>query len=183
MPANDLAKIIAVLQSGGIIAYPTEAVYGLGCDPFNEDAVKRILQLKQRTPDKGLILIAANWDQIKGLVADVSQAILQKVLATWPGPTTWLLPASAKVPSWIKGDHSSIALRVSAHPVVQQICSAYGGPIVSTSANVADQLPARNIHEVLQQFPHGIDFMVPGEVGPLSQPTTIRDALTDAVKR
>lgn len=180
---NDYAHIAQILHQGGIIAYPTEAVFGLGCDPFNEAAVLRLLKLKQREVNKGLILIAANYAQIAPLIAAVPKEILQKVRATWPGPHTWLLPASEKVPAWIKGEHASVALRVSAHKIVKAICEAFGGPLVSTSANVAANSPARTGKEVLQQFPHGIDLIVAGRVGALKNPTPIRDALSGEAVR
>lgn len=176
-------SVINILKRGGIIAYPTEAVFGLGCDPDNEAAVLKLLRLKQRDVTKGLILIASSWEQIQPLVATVAPQVLAKVLATWPGPYTWLLPASNQVPVWIKGEHASVALRVTAHPVAKAICEAYGKPIVSTSANLAALPPARTTNEVQQQFPSGIDLIVPGNVGPLQEPTPIRDALTGAIIR
>lgn len=174
---------IETLQQGGIIAYPTEAVYGLGCDPFNEQAVTRILELKQRSIDKGLILIAASWQQVQALTQSIPNEVLQKALDSWPGPYTWIFSATTKVPKWITGSHDTIALRVTAHPIAKAICEAYNGPIVSTSANIEGKTPAKTYEEVQQQFPQGIDYIVPGDVGNLAQPTAICDVLTDKVLR
>src|SRR3990167_4516311 len=128
-------KVTKVLQQQGVIAYPTEAVYGLGCDPFSELAVKKILKLKKRDINKGLILIASNWKQIENLIQPIPDEKLSQVMQTWPGPVTWLFPASDEVPRWISGAHSTIALRITAHPIAKALCEKWNGPIVSTSAN------------------------------------------------
>jgi len=173
----------SLLRVGQIIAYPTEAVYGLGCDPFNERSVKHLLQLKQRDINKGLILIAALWRDVEFLVdhAEVSRGCLRRVFARWPGPVTWIFPASDSVPSWIRGEHNSIALRITAHPTAKGICKAFGGPIVSTSANLAGFPPARTRQEFLAQFDNVA--IVSGRVGRLQQPTSIYDVLTGKAVR
>ncbi|MCL5260372.1 MAG: L-threonylcarbamoyladenylate synthase [Gammaproteobacteria bacterium] len=183
MASKAINTAIKVLQSGGIIAYPTEAVFGLGCDPANQAAVERLLQLKKRKASKGLILIAASWDQVKCYTKKVAPETLQEVLKTWPGPFTWVFPSSKKTPKWITGDHDSVAIRVSAHPVVQALCNEFNGAIVSTSANIADHLPAKTIPDLLQQFPCGIDFIVPGNIGKEAKPTQIRDVKTRSLIR
>lgn len=176
-------KIVEILKSGGIIAYPTEAVFGLGCDPFNEQAVLKLLQLKKRDISKGLILIAASWEQFEPLIQPIDDSIINKIFTSWPGPNTWVVPANSRVPSWIKGKYSSVAVRVTAHPVAKKICEMFGGPIVSTSANIEGLPPAKTAEEVQGQFPEGIDLIVPGKVGNLKKPTTIRDAITDKIIR
>lgn len=173
----------SVLTNGGIIAYPTEAVFGLGCDPFNEAAVLKILQLKQRSINKGLILLAANWEQINNLVLPLEPKIIDPVLATWPGPYTWVFPASKKCPKWIMGEHDSVALRVTAHHIAKKLCEVFQGPIVSSSANIEGQEPARTMEEVQQQFSHDIDLIVPGEVGTQKRPTAIKNVLTNKIIR
>jgi len=180
---SDLKTALACLRQGQIIAYPTEAVYGLGCDPFQAEAVSRLLQLKQRSVDKGLILIAASWSQIESLVEPVPPPALAQALASWPGPVTWVFPAGSTVPSWIRGRHRTVALRVSAHPVVQELCQAYGGPMVSTSANREGEPPLRDFRAMQMMFGKQIDFIVPGKVGGLSNPTPIRDAISGQTLR
>jgi L-threonylcarbamoyladenylate synthase len=180
---NIYQQAAEVLKNGGVIAYPTEAVFGLGCDPFNEQAVQKILQLKQRSMDKGLILIAANWEQVKNLVLQIDKDLLTKVLATWPGPNTWVFPASKQCPKWVTGKFNSVALRITAHPIAKTICEEFGGPIVSTSANIEGSSPARTKQEVEKQFPQGIDLFVPGEIGNQTAPTLIRDVLTNKIIR
>lgn len=173
------------LHRGGVIAYPTEAVWGLGCDPRDEAATLRLLALKQREVDKGLILIAANEAQLAPFVDFESLADAQRtaVRASWPGPNTWIVPASADAPRWITGDHDGIAVRVTAHPRVIALCDAFGGAIVSTSANRAGQ-PAANTFDALDPVVViGIDGVLEGETGGLERPSAIRDARTGAVLR
>jgi L-threonylcarbamoyladenylate synthase len=173
-------RLITTLQSGQLIAYPTEAVFGLGCDPFNEAAVHNLLALKQRSVTKGLILIASEWRQITPLIQPLPPAIEQTVRASWPGPVTWLLPATAQAPAWITGRHDTIALRVTAHPLARHICQLWGKPLVSTSANLTNQLPCTTAAAVRRHFDQTIDYIIDGELGELNQPTAIFDALTGA---
>ena len=174
-----------VVRSGGIVAYPTEAVWGLGCDPFDEGAVHRLLAIKQRPVEKGLILIAATLDQLRPLI-DVTALPtdrLTEVLASWPGPHTWTMPASSQAPRWITGRHTSIAVRVSQHPVVVSLCNAFGGALVSTSANLSGQ-PAVSSRDALDPVMlERVDAVVAGATGGLSRPTPIRDALTGQALR
>jgi L-threonylcarbamoyladenylate synthase len=180
---NIYQQAAKILKTGGIISYPTEAVFGLGCDPFNKNAVLKLLQLKQRSIAKGLILIAANWEQIKNLTLPIDEKSLAKIFQTWPGPCTWIFPANEKCPKWITGKYTSVALRITNHPIAKTICEEFAGPIVSTSANIEGSAPARTVEEVQQQFAAGIDLIVPGAVGNLQQPTIIRDALTNETIR
>ena len=166
------------LRQGGVIAYPTEAVWGLGCDPANEAAVERLLALKSRPMDKGLILVSGEIVDFQRWLDPLPAAARERILASWPGPHTWLLPDSLDLPRWLKGDHASIALRCSAHPIIAGLCAAFGGPIVSTSANPTGSPPALTEAEVRAYFGTDLDTVVAGALGGLSQPTTIRDALT-----
>lgn len=174
---------VLALQRGGVIAYPTEAVFGLGCDPSSEPAVRRILALKNRPVSQGLILVASHFHQLEEYLALVPPDRLQRALDTWPGPYTWLIPARKRVPRWLRGDHATLAVRVSAHPVVRALCDALGMPIVSTSANPSGQPPARTAEEVRRYFGDALDVIVPGEVGGRAAPTEIRDLMTGEVVR
>jgi L-threonylcarbamoyladenylate synthase len=174
------------LKSGGIIAYPTEGVYGLGCDPYNKKAVLKIFALKKRDVKKGLILIASSWEQIDKLIAQekVPVKILAKLKSSWPRNKTLILPAAAKVPEWITGEHKTVALRITRHKVAKAICEAFAGAIVSTSANIAHKKPARTYKEVMLQFgENAIDFIVAGEIGRCKKSTQILDVLTGTVYR
>lgn len=185
MPALSLPDAIAALHRGGVIAYPTEAVWGLGCDPFDEAAVRRLLALKQREVAKGLILISGALDAFEHLLdwdalpTDRREA----VFATWPGPHTWIVPASSRVPRWITGMHDGVAVRVSAHPLVASLCDAFGAPLVSTSANRAGDPPPRQLREIDPSLLDALDGWIEGDTGALSAPTEIRDARSGAVLR
>ena len=167
------------VRHGGVIAYPTEAVFGLGCNPWAAEAVFRILSLKHRYPDKGLIVVAAELRQLSDLV-DISGNFDQEaVISSWPGPVTWILPSKRGVPRWLTGRHRGIAVRVSDHPGVRALCLKTG-PLISTSANPAGAAPARTPARVRSYFLNQIDYILPGQVGPESRPTEIRDAVTGA---
>ncbi|MAM69984.1 MAG: tRNA threonylcarbamoyladenosine biosynthesis protein RimN [Gammaproteobacteria bacterium] len=163
------------LLKGGIIAYPTEGVWGLGCDPFNEKAVLRILKLKGREVEKGLILAASSLEQIGHLLSNLSQEHLSLLQQSCPGPDTWLIPdTDQKIPQWIKGSFATVAVRVSAHPVVKKLCDELG-LLVSTSANPAGKEPALSQEEVESYFSGEDLLIIPGELGGQDGPSRIVD--------
>lgn len=168
-----------VIRQGGIVAYATEYCFGLGCDPMNRRAVARLVRLKRRPADKGLIVLAADADQLARYVA----AIPKRAVATWPGPHTWLLQPRAHVPRWIIGRNLRLAARITAHPQAARLCRAAGMAITSTSANRSRQRPARSQREVLRRFGASVDYVLPGRVGRLGAPTPIHDAATGKVIR
>lgn len=168
-----ITKALNVLAAGEVIAYPTEAVWGLGCDPFDREAVTKILHLKNRPEDKGLILVASHIEQFDFILKDITAAQWMQLLATWPGPTTWLVPHSGRVPNWISGRFPTVALRVSAHPLVKALCQHFG-PIVSTSANPQGLQPARDSLRVRHYFGKQV-AVVPGALGKQKNPSEIRD--------
>lgn len=170
------------LSGGGVIAYPTEGVWGIGCDPLNRKAVMKLLALKRRPWQKGLILIAASQQQIEPYLTGLNANQRRELAATWPGPVTWLVPDNGCAPWWVRGEHSKVALRVSDHPVVASLCHRFGGPIVSTSANVSGRPTARYRWQVLRQLP-ALDYILPGELGGEGRPTRICDLTTGAVIR
>ncbi len=178
-----LNSALSCLNKGLVIAYPTEAVFGLGCDPFNLNAVQRLLSIKSRSMEKGLILVASEWSQIETLVEPIPPRSLIQIQSNWPGPFTWLFPASQHVPDWIKGHHNTVALRISAHPIVRELCQAFSGPLVSTSANQEGELPLRDTRSVEIMFGKQVDFIVPGKVGGQANPTIIRDAISGEIIR
>ena len=179
MRPGDLQQAAQVVRRGGLVAYPTEYCFGLGCDPFNRVAVLRLLRLKRRPVDKGLILIAADVAQLAHYVEDIPD----KVLATWPGPHTWLLTPRASTPGWITGKHPRLAVRVTAHPSAAALCKAAGMAIVSTSANRGGGAPARTDRDVERIFGRELDFIVRDVVGDAPAPTPIRDAASGELVR
>jgi L-threonylcarbamoyladenylate synthase len=174
-----------VLRAGGVIAYATEAVFGLGCDPQNSQAIEKLLQLKQRPAHKGLILIAANEQQLHPYLAlsSITDSMWQRVRATWPGPVTWIMPAAQSVSPLLSGEHDTLAVRVSAHPQVRALCLAFDGALVSTSANRNSELPAKSIDEVAAQFDDKLDLILLGQTAGAAKPSEIRDAVTGKIVR
>lgn len=177
-----LRRAARVLHRGGVVAYPTEAVFGLGCNPLDRGAVLRILAIKRRPMHKGLILIASRFAQLAPFVQPPDAALQARLDATWPGPVTWLLPAAPAAPTWLRGQHASIAVRVTAHPLAAALCDAFGGAIVSTSANPSGRPPARTPLQVHRRCP-GIDLVLHGPTGGARRPTEIRDAGSGALVR
>jgi L-threonylcarbamoyladenylate synthase len=173
---KQLKLAVEVIRSGGIIAYPTESVFGLGCDPFNEDAVKNLLQLKQRSVDQGLILVASHIRQIVPLIQPIEANDLARALKTWPGHYTWVFPPSKIVPDWISGKNGSIAIRLSMHPIVVQLCTQLNQPLVSTSANLSNQDNLNSIKDIKTIFGDKIGFYLDAPVGNAKKPSTIQDA-------
>ena len=171
------------LRQGGVVAYPTEAVWGLGCNPFDEEAVGRILELKDRPVEKGLIVIAADLAQIEPFIYHLDDLQRQRLKNTWPGPVTWLVPVNDMIPYWLSGQFPTIALRVTAHPVAAGLCRAFGGPLVSTSCNPQGRNPARTIHEVQRYFGGELEAITSGQVGKQANPSEIRDLLSGRVVR
>ncbi len=178
-----LHRAVRHLQRGDVIAYPTEAVWGFGCDPANEHAVARLLQLKQRPVNKGLILVGASVDQFDAYLQGLEPALKDKFSQPSSIPTTWLVPAAKSVPSWIKGDFDSIALRVSTYKPVVDLCLAYGGPLVSTSANTSGNHPCAWPWQLQRFLGRGLDYILPGQLGKASSPSEIRDLISDKVIR
>jgi len=181
----ELDAAAALLHDGGVLAYPTEAVFGLGCDPHDRVAFERLFALKQRPPTQGVLLIAAEFAQIERYIelAAVPPDVLQQVRASWPGPHTWVFPRSTQVPAWIAGAHAGIALRITAHEPAAALCWAFGGALVSTSANPHGQPPARSAQAVEAFFGDTLDGLLDAPLGMQASPTVIRDALSGAIIR
>lgn len=166
------------VRQGGVLAYPTEAVYGLGCDPFNAMAFQQLLELKQRPLAKGVILIAGSVEQVADLVDLWDQPWTERVLSSWqaPPPMTWVLPAKVAVPPWITGGRNTLAVRVTAHPDVQALCAALKQPLVSTSANVSGEESIRSEVGCLNAFPEVP--VLQGRLSGAQTPSQIWDAQT-----
>jgi L-threonylcarbamoyladenylate synthase len=167
--------LIEVFTSGGIFAYPTEAVYGLGCNPDNEQAVQKLLSLKKRPLNKGLILVASDFSQVEKYLKPLSD---EQKKYTAPSETTYIFPALASAPKWLTGDFDSLAIRISKHPLVRELCEILGSALVSTSANLSGQPPAKTANEVAEQFDEEIDAILDGKLGDSQNPSVIRDSIS-----
>ena len=178
-----LKLCVQKLYDGGVITYPTEAVWGLGCDPFNRAAVEQILTLKQRPVHKGLILVAGELSQIDFLLDSLNRQQLSQLEQSWPGHTTWLIPHNAQVPEYVTGKFDSVAVRVSTHPVIQALCKGFRGPIVSTSANPQGLPPAASPMMARRYFGKQSVLFCPGNIGKNNSPSVIKDLLTGRIIR
>ncbi len=182
MNAEDLQHAASVIEAGGVVAYPTESCFGLGCDPRCLDAVSRILNMKHRSWRKGLILIASSHNQLARFL-DVDQSLLDKADTHWPGPVTFLLPTKSSTNRLLKGEHSMIAARVTAHKGARALCRLTHRALVSTSANPQGLPPARSAEQVHRFFGSGVDYVLDGPLGSSSKPTEIRNILNDQIIR
>jgi L-threonylcarbamoyladenylate synthase len=182
---NNFELVVAALQQGEVIAYPTEGVFGVGCDPDNSQAIDKLLRVKQRSVDKGLILIAADFAQLQPYLnlSLLSAEQLERVKASWPGPVTWIIPASSYTNSSVTGQFDTVAVRVTDHPLVQQLCLAFGKPITSTSANLSGLPACMTSLEVSKQLGSRGVTILEGLTGGRNKPSEIRDALTLQVLR
>jgi L-threonylcarbamoyladenylate synthase len=146
-------------------------------------AIDRLLAMKQRDWRKGLILIASDFEQLEPYVIVPSRAAWRRARLSWPGPATWVFPAADETPMWLSGDRDTLAVRVTAHPVARALCEAWGGAIVSTSANRDSQSPAMSATAVRRIFGRQLGALVPGALGGLDKPTTIREVATGHILR
>lgn len=173
-----------LFTGGGVFAYPTEAVFGLGCDPLNETAVNTILSMKQRPVEKGMILIAGDFAQVSDYIEyeKLDRSVQSKIQSSWPGPVTWLIPKSKKTPYWVSGDSDLVAVRVSNHPLVKALCETVQSPMISTSANPAGMSPALDEKAIHKYFQTYVDqktlTLISGQLGKQKSPSKIFNALT-----
>jgi L-threonylcarbamoyladenylate synthase len=178
-----VARIARLVRAGGVIAYPTEGVFGIGCAADDAVAVARILALKGRGAGLGFIVIGATFEQVEALLAPVSTRLRARLDATWPGPVTWVVPAHADTPAWLTGGRDTLAVRITAHPPARALCERAGVALVSTSANRHGRPPARTALAVRRIFGRSIDGLLPGACGTLAGPTEIRDLASGRVLR
>lgn len=184
MPAQaEIDAAVAALRAGGVVLHPTEAVWGLACDALNPAAVAAVYALKRRPAGKGLILVAADFEMLRPLLAPVPEARMRAALATWPGPHTWIVPAADDAPTWLCGARGTLAVRVSAHPLVQALSRGLPGVLVSTSANLSEQPSPRMLDEVDEAIRTGVAAIIGGATGGLERPTPIKNLLTGDIVR
>lgn len=182
--SDSLLHCINMLNSENVIAYPTESMFGLGCDPNSERAVKKLLNLKKRSIEKGLILVASNFNQIKMYINEENLLNNQKrkLFLHWPGPFTFLLPAHDKAPYWLTGKFNTVAVRISAHIEIIKLCNAFGKALISTSANITNMNPCMTCEELFKIF--GKDFpLLYGNIGTDKNPSKIIDIINGKLIR
>jgi L-threonylcarbamoyladenylate synthase len=179
----DIASAVEQIRAGHIIAYPTEAVYGLGCDPANESTVRKLLSLKGRHESAGLVLIASKYSQLLPWISNIEKSLKDRAMQSWPGPVTWLFPRATGVQDYVAGNHDTIAVRVTAHGPSQELCDALGSALISTSANRSAARPARSAGEVHNYFGHQLAGILAGPLGGAENPSEIRDLVSGNVIR
>lgn len=182
---NNFEQTIEALLDGNVIAYPTEGVFGVGCDPDNDEAIMKLLSVKNRSVDKGLILIAASFEQIKPYIDEskLNKQQMAMIMKSWPGPVTWVMPVSSKTSNLVTGQFDTVAVRVTDHPLVQQLCKAFGKPVTSTSANLSGLPPCISTTEVQSQLGSSGVVILEGETGGREKPSEIRDARSSKILR
>jgi L-threonylcarbamoyladenylate synthase len=178
-----IERAARVVLSGGVIAYPTEAVFGLGCLPESREAVERVLAIKRRSWRKGVLLIGSDVAQLECFVELPATRRRAEILASWPGPVTWVLPARPGVPAWISGGRDTVAVRLTDHALAQALCERVGHAIVSTSANVSRRPPIRQVLRLRRELGSAVDYVLAGELGGLAKPTVIKDGRTGRILR
>jgi len=178
-----IREAVRKLGSGGVIACPTETVYGLGCDPFNAAAVLHLLALKQRSIRHGVILIAADFEQLEPLLLPLTPAVRKRVATPAAPPVTWVLPCRPDTPAWLTGNHDTLAVRVTSHPVAVELCNCWDGPLVSSSANLHGKAPATNPLAVRKAFDGQLDYILHGSDDASNVPSSVRDGLTGNILR
>ena len=179
MLANHISQAQVILQHGGVLAYSTETVLGLGCDPNNQDATNKILWLKNRAAENGLIVLVDELKTLQNLTQPLSQEQLAKITAA--KNTTWLVPAKHSVPTWVRGDHEKLAIRITQHTTAKPLSCATEG-IISTSANISTYKTLVSQDEIRDWFGPHVDYIVIGEAGS-EKPSQIKDLLTGEVIR
>ncbi len=173
-----------VMRQGGVVAHPTEAIWGLACDPFSEAAVDYLVSLKGRPIEKGLILVSSDATHFAELLSPLDLAFQARFLEKQPRPTTWIVPdVNDQVPEWVKGMHSGVAVRVSDHPVIKALCERFGGAIITTSANPAGKAPAMTVREIRHYFRAQLDYIVDGSLGGALRPSQIIDLESGRILR
>lgn len=177
-----IRQLALALHQGQVIAYATEAVWGLGCLPDNHSAVRRLLELKQRPEHKGLILVSGDIAHFEFLLQHCTPQQRATLTSTWPGPNTWLVPHHTLVPNWICGAHQTVAIRVSNHPTIKALSAAVGGPLVSSSANPQGLAPARTGFRARFYFGPQVQY-APGQIGHAAKPSQIRDLISGKILR
>ncbi len=177
MKDEQFKHAIQCLSSGGVIAYPTESVFGLGCDASNIQAIERILKIKQRDSNKGLILLVSDIRQASHFIRPLNIKSVSKLNTTSNQATTWLLAKSSETPKLISGEHSKIAIRVTNHPIARALCHELGSPIVSTSCNFNGEPPFSKAALIPNHLATHLDLILKGDCGGQA-PSKIVDFMT-----
>ncbi len=177
-----LNRFVHAVFRGAVFGYPTDTVWGFGCHPLIAGSVSRILQIKNRSPDKGLILLSSRIEYCLAYLG-VEADELESICLPGEQPTTWLVTASEFCPPWIHGIYPTVGIRITSHPLIQSICDGLQAPIVSTSANRSGKATARTSFQMRKQFGSEIDFIVNGFATGSHQPSEIKSLTSGTILR
>lgn len=175
-------RVRSHVRRGGVIAYATESCFGLGCDPHNERALRKVLRIKRRAKSKGLIVVGDRFERFVSLLNPLGEAEQKQTETTWPGPHTWLIPARWRAKRSLRGKHAALAVRVTAHADAKMLCQRLSMALVSTSMNRANHRPVRTTRECFRRFGNSV-MVVPGRIGARKNPSTIQDLRTGKIFR
>ncbi len=175
-----IAKAIEALHAGQVVAYPTETVYGLGVDPFQDSAMDKLFKVKQRDANKPVLLIVANKGQLNGVVSEISEKAARYMEEFWPGPLSLLLPKADELPDKVTAGSEKVCVRCPASKTAKLLCEAFGGAITSTSANLSGSAAARSLSQIMLP---GVLFGLDGGTLELNPPSTVFDPDTGQVFR
>ena len=171
----EVEQAVRALRSGGVVAFPTDTLYGLGADVFNPAAVEAIFAIKERPLGLALPVLIDGWNQLERVATDIPD--WAKVLAErfWPGPLTLVLNKAAQVSDRVTAGAPTVAVRIPNHPVPRGIARLLGGPITGTSANISGQPDPRDLNELREQIGHKVDYVVTAGPTPMGAASTIVD--------
>jgi L-threonylcarbamoyladenylate synthase len=171
-----LNRFAHAVSQGAVFGYPTDTIWGFGCHPLIASSVARILQIKNRSPDKGLILLSSRLEYCSTYLGLDGEA-LDPIQQAADHPTTWLVPASESCPVWIRGNYPTVAIRITNHPLLEFLCDRLQAPIVSTSANRSGKATVRNSVQMRKQFGDELDFIICGFATGSNRPSEIKSLL------
>jgi len=169
---QDLDKATQIIRAGGIVAHATEGVWGLACRPDLDSAIEKILKIKGRDDGKGFLLLGSNVEHFMGHISQLEPALVTRVIESWPGHTTWVLPNTG-FSKLVTGGRSTVACRVPDHNQARELCGKYGGPIISTSLNRSGQAPIISYEKAIAEFSGEVDFILPGQISGYDGPSAI----------
>lgn len=173
-----LTALAALVKAGGVVAIPTDTLYGLAADPFNGPAVQRLFQIKRRDPERAIPLIAANAAQVRLTLGDLPRHAQRLAARFWPGPLTLVVAAPSTLAEGVADARGTVGVRVPGHPAVCAFAAACGVPLTATSANISGYPPTADPEEVVRQLGAELDGLLDAGLTTGGLPSTIVDVTT-----
>jgi len=174
-------RLVRFIRRGGVIAYPTESCFGLGCDPKNKKAINKIIKLKKRSLNKNFILIGSSLKHFDYFTNSFNDVTKENLFSKWPGPHTWIIKANNRCPNWLKSN-SKIALRIPSFSNCQALINSIDMAITSSSLNLSGKIPLKNYRDVCRFLPDQVK-LIKGRIGKNRNPSVIQDFKTKNIIR